>query len=373
MPDTETVNVVDAPVATSAVVAPSDTDASPAQESSDETPEQRLERSFEQSLRESTAESNESAAGKDTAVLPAGEKESAAVDDLPEELPTDTKAANEAWKRHRLALKELQSKLKPAEQQAAVAETSPVADPDAPIPAWIDQQQAQPPKPQAKPEPITPDKVPTPFLLEVLARHAGGEEGIDSAVEAAKEQLQNRATPKELLEIMGNARRGGYGKLSADIADLCREWLPVVQAGMDERRQQQAIAYETTARYKQSWQEAKKALPGLHDANSPDAKEFLAASKELSETFGVNGPFFRAVPNAPSIVAHYIGLTRAAARVQQLETHLATMREENVKLKRRLGIAESPQSSRQPVSAGQRKQSAEERLAEVLRAAGVDV
>lgn len=369
-----TQDVADAPLADASDVQSA---AAPAPEEK-RSPRAELESFFERKQKQAVEPeqaAQEPAAGKEPAT-PQAEKQVSANDELPDELPADRHAANEAWKRHRQALKEIQAKAKAqqAAEPAPATTLAPAVEPGAVIPKWITaQEQPPPPAKPIQPEPATPDKVPTPFLFEVLARQAAGEENIDAAVEAAKEQIQSRATPKELLEIMGNARRGGYGKLSEDVAAICREWLPIVQANMDERRQQQAIAQETGRRYEQSWQEANRVLPGLHDPNSQDAKEFVAASKTLSDTFGLNGQFFRALPNAPAIVANYLNLTRAAAAKQQSDTQLAALREENRQLKRRLGISESPQASRQAPASGQRKLSPREELQAGLRAAGLEV
>ncbi|MBU1778027.1 MAG: hypothetical protein KJ899_15485 [Gammaproteobacteria bacterium] len=359
----ETVDVADAPVAEKDVLV----DAAPELSTEGKTPDQMLQEAFEKVGVETPETTPERETGVDETAEPSAEK--SVQDELPEELPDDRSKANAAWKRHRLRLKELEDKL---QSQQVAEQQQPQDQQKQPIPDWAVAEPA-PPVTEQKAQPPKPSEVPIPFCFQVLARQAAGEENIAAAAESAREQIQQRATPKELLEIMQNARRGGYGEQSADIADLCREWLPVVHATIEERRQREAVVQETGRRYTEAWHAAAQMLPQLHDPKSADANEFITASKELAGAFGVSGEFFRALPTGPSILAQYVTMKRNVSELGETKKQLATAQDENRQLKRRLGIIESPQKGRQPPTSGERKMTPDEALAAGLRAAGLEV
>jgi len=325
------------------------------------TPEQELESNFDRILSPPSEQVREVAPDEPVGEPETVKSESETADhrkDLPEDMPT-----NADWKRMRLRLKAAEEN---AKQQPAVPE-APAIEPD--MPYWAVSGDPVKNAPEVQQAESVDPKLP----FEVLARYASGDDKVESFVEAAKEHIMGKMTPQEILGVLKNARQGGYGELSADIASACTEWLPVVSASIEERKIQESKVKLTEQTYRDSWRIAKEALPDLVKPDSEGSKEFLKASQTLSKTFGINGAFFKAIPNGPQVVAEYVQLSRAANEVQAIKAEMTKLKEENRLLKIARNVSSSPQQPRQSAKDGTGSVSPENALADAFRQAGIQM
>lgn len=248
---------------------------------------------------------------------PVPEEPTADPEDDPNFKPTDAD-----WAKNRRARKDAEHRLAELEKRLAEKET---AFPDLSTPAPVTA------KPEAKLR-LTPEshkKHTTGELINGLLQIESGEREVSERA-YLEEHLVNKA-PQEIQAIIDQARQGKFGDTGIVISDICRKYLPEVEANFRTREQAKVVRM-------QSFNKATKFLPDLIKPESADRKDFLTAFNEIA----AKNPDFQDVPDAPEIVAEAVKMKRELDGSK-------TLREENARLKaeldaanKRLGIIQAP-------------------------------
>ncbi len=267
----------------------------------------------------------------------------------PDELPADDPVRQfpidrpqpDHWKRmreiHKADIQEkisLSEKLKQAQEELEKVRghNSAVQQPNA-----GQNVQRQEPQLRYQPPPPQEERYSADWVLTQAAKSSLGELEADIKRDA-EQYIASKMTPAELRDVFMKAKQGAFGQYSEEIANIAKEWTPVVLAGWQEREQQQQMLAQAQAIRQQSAQKVMQEIPDLNKPDSEAAKAFYGAYGELKQTF----PNFDEIPNAPEVVYNYMDLRNKATKVSELSSKLTAVEKENAELKRRLGIVQQP-------------------------------
>lgn len=299
------------------------------------------------------------------ATPPVSDAKTAADDGLPADDPTrqfpDDRPQPDHWKRmreiHKADIHEkigLSEKLKQTQAELEWLRSQAPAVPQSKV-----EQLATPQEPQLRYQPpaAQDERYSADWVLTQAAKSSLGE--LDAGIKQDAEQyIATKMTPSELRDVFLKAKQGAFGQYSEEIANIAKEWTPVVLAGWQEREAQQNMVVQAQAIRQQSVQKVLREVPDIAKTDSEAAKTFYGAYNELKQTF----PSFDQIPNAPEIVYNYMNLKGSSTKVSEVTSRLTAVEKENAELKRRLGIVQQPatmkgvastDSSEKPLTADQ--------------------
>lgn len=275
------------------------------------------------------------------------------------------KPTKDNWKAERESRKKVENELKAARAELdAFKARSNTADA---LPHTNEATRPDPDKQVSQPQAAATEKRFDPeFVFRTLARANAGEL-TDAHKREAEAYITEKMTPAELRNFMTMARRGHFGDMSAEFLDLARSYSPEVLANHEINKEQRARQEQAEQIRVQTWGAVLQALPDLNVRESETFKSFQAASVDLARAF----PDLWTKPEAPQIVAEYLSLKRDATAAKTLSDQVKALTAENEQLKKRMGVSQAPQATRQAGGSTGTARTAEQELAEGLAAAGV--
>ena len=269
----------------------------------------------------------------------AKEAEDAKTEDTGEEKTEEQKKTDDAMAKMRIENKELKEKADTLETEKREAE--------------IRQEERE------KVQKETSDKaLPTPDqTFEYLAQAVISE---DAATEtAAKRAIMDALSSSEIVSVLEKAEAGGFGKLSADIAELAGQYLPRViskegtaKAEATETETKNATANdEFTKRYTAELKQVNEDHPELAKAESDMSKAYLEWHQKNLGKFDESGKRTEAGLLSEEDAAYFLTHPSLMAKTfmesfkPSVSPEMAKLQAENAEYRKKLNIADAPESS----------------------------
>jgi len=276
--------------------------------------------------------------------------------------PTD-RPGRDDWARMREVFKERKRELAEMKAKMAEIEAQRVAVP----PAAVEPS----PAPSAKRGGPDSEDIPPALVFQALDLAEGGElteaQHPEMVLREVDQQIRERLTPEQALEVYHAAKAGQFAGRSAEIADLVLKHLPVIQASTQLRQRQAAAAGEAENARTMSWAHVFKQMPELSQKESPERKAFEEFGKSMSTDF----PDFFKNPTYPVTLLKLYRQHVSAAKADGVSQRLTALEAENTELKKRLGSVQSGQpGQRAPRRQETSRKTPEQELAEELKKLG---
>lgn len=148
-----------------------------------------------------------------------------------------------------------------------------------------------------------------------------GDEAAQTLRQAALEKIGAWTNQVDILKVIQAADAGKFGKASAEIAEMARRELPVVQARTDAARQENdqrlAGARERLGKVAEAIRGKYEQYPALKEGESPETKFCLTWLQRAVGAPGKPGPFFGTVLQNPEAATTLIDAAMNEFRLAQ--------------------------------------------------------
>lgn len=262
------------------------------------------------------------------------------------------KAARETLKAQKAEIEELKKRLAPPPPvpEAPVRELPPVPEREPLIPST---------EPKPKPKATSLEYTPETYFRALVKIEAGELDAVHKP--DILNQIRQRMTSDQVLDVQWRALRGEFGQESADVVQWAQNMYPQVA---HNERQREGLR-ETRNK---SWQTAEQLLPNCTKRGSAEHAEFVQAYGELAAAV----PSLWEAPDAPETIARYVELKRVESRAATIMQENASLKEQLAGLNKQLGIKTAPQTGGLPPSVpGTKTLTPDEKLRDDLRAMGL--